>query len=426
MQHRFLTESQLVRWLSFILLAAYCLLTTAPICAQVYKWTDEEGKVHYSDKKIADSAQAQDLNLGTMPSLKAVDSLSVKRYQNTRPSLYLLRNEIALEKLTSLRTPAKFAYFYFGGDCVSPTGVSYSEYIKRYKNSLPDTDDLYRDEGRIFDKYNIRSQSAQYALDNPERVLDEEGNPPLKMQVEITDMRINTCTQQLQKATLSGNLDKISAYNFEKANVWLELHTSIINTSNDVVMLQATTEGSADKIEGYQGNVAKLVTAAYEQAISNLIAHPDFIEILTPKTKISVTQIPQESPPAPTEESGLLNRLADKIHFSSIKKSKVAEALSLVSPVRFSIAQYYAETGNWPNSFSDINLNSSELQQKGLIDSAELRLGGVLHLRLARSTFGENEILQLIPKSIMNGQSIDWECRTSLDKALWVGDCQGQ
>ena len=90
-----------------------------------------------------------------------------------------------------------------------------------------------------------------------------------------------------------------------------------------------------------------------------------------------------------------------------------------------SIVQYYADTGKWPRSFSDIHFNSSELQQKNLIDSAELRLGGVLHLRLANSTFGENEVLQLIPKSIMSGQIIDWECRTSLSKTLWVGDCQG-
>lgn len=426
MLHRLLMETQPARWLSVTLLSAYCLFSTTHVSAQVYKWTDAQGKVHYSDKKIADSAQAQEINLGTMPSVKAVDSLAAKRYQNTRPSLYLLRTEMALEQLTNLRTPTKFAYFYFGGDCVSPTGVSYSEYIKRYKNSLPDADDLYRDEGRVFDKYNIRTQNALYALDNPKRALDEEGNPPLKLHVDITDMRINACTQRLQKATVSGNLDKISGYNFEKANVWLQLHISISNASNDVVLLNAITEGSADEIEGYQGHVARLITAAYEQAISNLIANPGFVELLTPKSKIQVVQIPQEKVPTPTEENGLMNRLADKFQFTAVKKSRLAEALSLVNPVRMSIVQYYAETGKWPNSFSDIDLSSSELHQKNLIDSAELRLGGVLHLRLAKSTFGENEVLQLIPKPIMNGQSINWECRTSLDKALWVGDCQGQ
>lgn len=409
-----------------LLLPVFGLLFAAPVYAEIYKWTDAQGKVHYSDKKVADSAQAQDLNLGTMPVAKAVETLAAKRFQNTRPSLYLLRSELAFEQLTALRAPANFAYFYFGGDCVSPTAVSYIEYIKRYKNSLPESDDLYRDEGRIFDQYNYRTQNALYALDNPKRSLDEEGNPPLKLQVDIIDMRINACTQRLQKATISGNLDKISGYSFEKANVWLQLRITISNSDDDVVLLNVITEGSANEVDGYQGNISRLTTAAYEQAITNLIANQKFAELLTPKSKIQKINIPESQVQTPVESGGLLNRLAEKLQFNSIKKSKVAEALSLVNPVRISIVQHFAETGKWPNSFADINLNSSELQQKDLIDSAELRLGGVLHLRLAKSTFGENEVLQLIPKPIMSGQSIDWECRTSLDKAFWVGDCQGQ
>lgn len=409
-----------------LLLSVFGLFLAAPIYAEIYKWTDAQGKVHYSDKKIADSAQAQDLNLGTMPVAKAVNTLAAKRYQNTRPSLYLLRSELALDQLTALRAPANFAYFYFGGDCVSPTAVSYAEYIKRYKKSLPESDDLYRDEGRIFDQYNFRTQNVLYALDNPKRSLDEEGNPPLKLQVDIIDMRINACTQRLQKATISGNLDKISGYGFEKANVWLQLHITISNSSDDLVLLNAITEGSANEVDGYQGNISRLTTAAYEQAITNLIANQKFAELLTPKSKIQRITIPKPESPAPVESNGLMNRLADKFQLTAVKKSRLAETLSLVNPVRMSIVQYYAETGKWPNSFSDIDLNSSELHQKNLIDSAELRLGGVLHLRLAKSTFGENEVLQLIPKPIMNGQSINWECRTSLDKALWVGDCQGQ
>jgi len=408
-----------------LLLSIFGLLFATPVYAEIYKWTDAQGKVHYSDKKIADSAQAQDLNLGTMPVAKAVDTLAAKRFQNTRPSLYLLRNELALEQLAVLRAPANFAYFYFGGDCVSPTAVSYVEYIKRYKKSLPESDDLYRDEGRIFDQYNFRTQNALYAMENPKQSLDEEGNPPLKLQVDVIDMRINACTQRLQKATMSGDLDKISGYSFDKANVWLQLHITISDFSNNVVLLNTITEGSADEVDGYQGNISRLTTAAYEQAITNLIANQKFTELLTPKSKIQKISIPEPKAPAPAESGGLMNRLADKFQSNSVKKSRVAQALSLVSPIRISIVQYYADTGKWPNNFSDINLNSSELQQKDLIDGAELRLGGVLHLRLAVSSFGENEVLQLVPKPIMGGQSINWECRTSLDKAFWVGDCMG-
>lgn len=406
------------------LLPLFGLFFAITVNAEIYKWTDAQGKVHYSDKKIADSAQAQDLNLGTMPPAKTVAALTARRYQNTRPSLYLLRSELALDQLAALRSPANFAYFYFGGDCVSPTAVSYVEYIKRYPKSLPDSDDLYRDEGHIFDTYKFRTQSAIYALDNPQRAIDEEGNPPLKLHVDIVDMRINACTQRLLKTVVSGNLDKISGYNFDKTNVWLQLRITISN-SNDDAVFNTITEGAANEVDGHSSNISLLTTAAYEQAITNLIANPTFTELLTPKSKIQKITIAENNTPEPSESGGMLSRLANKLQFNAVTKAKLAEAMSLVSPVRISIVQYYADTGKWPNSFSDIDLNSGDLVQKGLIENAELRLGGVLHLRLDRTTFGENEVLQLVPKPIMNGQSIDWECRTSLDKAHWVGDCQG-
>jgi hypothetical protein len=410
---------------SITLLSLIIVLLFAPSAsAQIYKWTDAQGKVHYSDKKIADTAQAQDINLGTMPAAKAVESLTANRYQNERPSLYLLRHELAMDKL-NLSSSANFAYFYFGGDCVSPTAVSYGEYVKRYKHSLPKSDDIFLYEGRVFNQYRIRTENATYAIDNPRSVIDADGNQPLKLQVEVVNMRVNACLKNTQKSTVSGNLDKISGYGFDKANVWLQLRATITTASDDIVLLNTLTEGAANDIAGHSGNIARLAIAAYEQAITNLIANPTFIELLTPKSKVQAINISENKPAAPQESEGLLNRLANKLQFNSVTKSRLAEVLSLVNPTRFSITQYYADVGKWPNSFSDINLSSSDFTQKDLIDAAELRLGGVLHLRLARSTFGENEVVQLIPKPIMNGQSIDWECRTSLDKSLWVGDCQG-
>jgi hypothetical protein len=81
-----------------LILSTTGLFVTVQSHAEIYKWTDAQGKVHYSDKKIADSAQAQDLNLGTMPDAKSVASGTAIRYQNTRPSLYILRGEIAFDQ----------------------------------------------------------------------------------------------------------------------------------------------------------------------------------------------------------------------------------------------------------------------------------------------------------------------------------------
>lgn len=401
------------------------LLVATSTQAEIYKWTDAQGKVHYSDKKIADTAQAQSIDLGTMPEAKPVKALTATSFQHSRPTLYLLRQDINFHTLTTLRNPDKFAYIYFGGDCVSPTTVSYDEYLKRFKSSLPKSSDIFLSESQVLGKYNVRSQHLQYSLNNPKRALDEQGNPPLKLSIDILDMRINACVQRLNKSAVSGNLDKITTSSFDKANVWLKLRITLSNFTDDVVLFNTITEGAINELDAYPGHIYRLTSAAYEQAVTNLIANPKFAELLLPKPKEQKINIVEHHSSSELEEGGLLNRLAEKFQFNAVKKSKLAQAMSLVSPVRMNIVQYYADTGKWPNSFADINLNSSDLQQKDLIDSAELRLGGVLHLRLAKSTFGDNEVLQLIPKSIMGGQTINWECRTSLDKALWVGDCMG-
>lgn len=43
-----------------------CALAAGPAAAQVYRWVDKDGKVHYSDKKPKDAA-AKDLNIDSKP-----------------------------------------------------------------------------------------------------------------------------------------------------------------------------------------------------------------------------------------------------------------------------------------------------------------------------------------------------------------------
>lgn len=56
------------------MLATACLLlslTSAPLLAQVYKWTDAEGRVHYGDRPPAE-ASSRRLDTGRAPSADAV------------------------------------------------------------------------------------------------------------------------------------------------------------------------------------------------------------------------------------------------------------------------------------------------------------------------------------------------------------------
>ncbi|HEY8941763.1 MAG TPA: DUF4124 domain-containing protein [Cellvibrio sp.] len=408
------------------LLISFSLLALAGHSnGEVYKWTDAQGKVHYSDKKIAESAQAQDLNLGTMPPAKPVTKLTPRSYESAQPPLYLLTNEPSFEQATALSAKSNFAFFYFGGDCVSPTSLGYNEYLKRYKESLPEPYELYRSLGETLRKYNYRNLGSH----QKKQAADEDGNPPLALHLEIADMRINACAPRLTKPGISGSMDNFKSREFEKSNVWIQLRWTISRSTDDVVLLNTTSEGSVNNIDGQPQSIRLQAFKAYEQAIANFIAKPELLELVAPKPKVRTIKVDKQPPvsSAPSAESGgLLSQVANKLQFSAVKKANAAKALSLVNPLRIMIAQYYAENGQWPARFADLDLNPADLREKDVIDDVELRLGGVLHVRLAHSTFGENEIMQLIPRETMGGQSLAWDCRTSLDKNYWVGGCQGQ
>lgn len=424
MLHRLLMETQPARWLSVTLLSAYCLFSTTHVSAQVYKWTDAQGKVHYSDKKVALSAQTQDLNLGTMPSAKAVAELTPQIYSGTAPALYFLLNEPKIEDSRTILTRPKFAYFYFGGDCVSPTTTTYNEFVTRYRYVTPKAYELFAEVGALLRKYHYRSFNNRHIAHK----IDEHGNTPLQLTIAIEDMRINACATNLDVPATAGILDNFRVSSFDKTNVWFQLRWTISTLDDEVILHTGVAEGAANEIDGRTGDIRLMAFAAFKKAVTNMMAAPEFMHFATPGPKAKKPALMETiSTPTPREEEeqSLLGNIAQQFQFNAIKKSNAAKALTLVNPLRIMIAQYYADTGEWPPSFAAMNIDPKELREPKSISEVELRLGGVLHIRLAESAFGENEIMQLIPREAMGGTSMEWTCRTSLDKAYWVGDCTG-
>ncbi len=60
-----MTHSKLNRLLALLV----CLLLVLPAAAQVYKWVDKDGKIHYSDKPPRDpkAKSVQDMNIESKP-----------------------------------------------------------------------------------------------------------------------------------------------------------------------------------------------------------------------------------------------------------------------------------------------------------------------------------------------------------------------
>ena len=62
-----------------VLVLACCVGLAAPVAAQVYRWVDKDGKVHYSDKAPRDGTQAKDLAIESKPT----DPAAVEQEQAT-------------------------------------------------------------------------------------------------------------------------------------------------------------------------------------------------------------------------------------------------------------------------------------------------------------------------------------------------------
>jgi len=59
------------RWYSW-LLVFLCCFTAFPLQAEIYKWTDEKGRVHFGDKPVAQHT-AEPVELSKMNTMTAVD-----------------------------------------------------------------------------------------------------------------------------------------------------------------------------------------------------------------------------------------------------------------------------------------------------------------------------------------------------------------
>ena len=129
-----------------------------------------------------------------------------------------------------------------------------------------------------------------------------------------------------------------------------------------------------------------------------------------------------ESEPLP-QLSGL-TELPKKMYDTSIARAKFSEALIRVNPLRTLISSYYSDQNKWPNHFSDIDIDGDTLKHPKLIEKVGIELGGSLHVDLSPEIFGEDQYFELTPDTT-NPTLIDWVCKTTLSKPMWVGNCEG-
>ncbi len=405
--------------LRFLLLIVILLLH-ANTSAAVYKWTDAEGRVHYSDKKTSTDARETSVDVKFMPDARYVESHV--------PEVYAGRD---IDDWLSIAVPAnkftdgfpgdikKRVHFYFGGDCVSPTSLSLSDLFLRYPLSIDKSYSLDREVKHTFKKYSYGIISSR--LDDYSKY---KGRIRHNLFVELVDIKINACAQRIPVGKQTGLLDDFHTNSFKKSNVWLRLKWTIVDKETKEIYVETYTEGAANKVNGRDKSMSGIYRSALARGAENLLAADVFLSYLDnnqiqPENKRVVVV-----PPAPSEKS-LLSKVGDFFELSYIKASKLTQAYSLVVPLKTRFAEYYLINGTWPISFESLNLDSGSLHEPGLIRNVELYGGGVIHVLLDEQEFGVGHYFEITPRisDSMGNQNINWDCMTSLDEAYQMGGC---
>lgn len=102
----------------------------------------------------------------------------------------------------------------------------------------------------------------------------------------------------------------------------------------------------------------------------------------------------------------------DKMSFvdesSMLLRTHLAGVLSSLSPIKIRVIEYYYNTGVWPQKLKDIDLDKDEMTSRE-INTIVLGDEGGIYAYLDEQ-FGEDKKVVLMPKRVMGGTSVEWEC----------------
>jgi type IV pilus assembly protein PilA len=120
---------------------------------------------------------------------------------------------------------------------------------------------------------------------------------------------------------------------------------------------------------------------------------------------------------------GILAAIAIPAYQDYLIRSQVSEGLTMASAAKASVAEFYANRGEWPVDNSDAGLGSAVDIQGKYVASVEVAGGGitVTYGNEANQTNLSGFTVGLQPGASDNGDVI-WKCGTSDDPSGWGAD----
>jgi type IV pilus assembly protein PilA len=122
---------------------------------------------------------------------------------------------------------------------------------------------------------------------------------------------------------------------------------------------------------------------------------------------------------------GILAAIAIPAYQDYTIRAQVTEGLSLASGVKTGIAEYFAQNGKWPTTFSEIGGVNTKLPNGKYVSKIEIA-GGSIDITYGNSANASvtNKLLELRPRLSAN-KDVVWLCGNFTGSTLGLGDPSG-
>jgi hypothetical protein len=261
------------------ILALLALSLTSPDGhAQLYKWVDENGKIHYSDKEPDKKAESkvieQDQAGGAQnPRTSSVSSKPIIRpYEKTARKLHLLDTRYLWKSESQVNQTSKVGVFHSGKGCISRGAMNTPDVFVYHKSLFPSEADLTHRINKVINGLDYDAERTEkYRLLGR---LKKTGG--LSLHAEIIDMDFKTCAPGIRKSERLKRMENISAHRFTKHRVKLQVSWQLRSNRDQDIIYETSTAGS---FNGWSHSTSSrtAIGNALESAVLTLFSEQDFI-----------------------------------------------------------------------------------------------------------------------------------------------------
>jgi hypothetical protein len=398
--------------------------------AELYKWVDDKGKMHYSDKKPVEEGKTEVQSVKLSKKALSTDEPMVKAiirpYERSARKLLLLDTTYGWRRNVEQAKDKKIGVYYAGKACLARGAMKFPEVFTRHKSFFPtETDITYRIK-KIIQSLDYKAQKT-----NRYKLLKQlESSGGLSLHSDFVDLDFDTCAPSKDKFSKIKELSQISDYQFTKHRVKVKIRWQLKTRRDQQLIYETTTRGYYD---GWHDSSLprEALFSAVENSTLKLFSDQDFINKIlviesvpdgleSPKDSIQSDVSPQSMPTSDPDS----NQVSAKFN-PYIVKAKLASALSEITQLKVGMTEYFYTHAKWPANLTDLGLSESMFSNSKTISDVIFQSDGSLVAEL-RNLFGEDKFLRMTPVLYPSGIAgiSSWECSSNLQAQFLPLQCE--